>query len=345
MVLCITTLLIDVLENKDAKQLGISIVKYILMGIIGIVLFYVLSYIALWVKKLPISNYSGTNSIGLMAIISNLRELIPESYQSFFNYYFNDKMLSNTIWHINILYIIIFVIELVSLVYIVIKNKIYKKVTRVIFILLLLAISPLCFGIIEIVAPDVDMHILMACSMIYIFPIFFKILELLPRNKISRAIKYVVVVCSLIIAWNYMWQDNASYIAIKSMQNQTVNTATRLVTHIEELDGYNPEMQVLILGGLENNSYLNRQNTLIETKKLYDRTWGFISSKPTVWWGNQDSWQKIFYEYVGVNLNLISERECSEVLETEEFKTMKHYPEKDGIKIINNVVVVKLSDW
>ncbi len=167
---------------------------------------------------------------------------------------------------------------------------------------------------------------------------------MLPKSTISKVSKYIVVICSLLVIWNYTWQDNASYIAIKSMQNQTESTALRLVTQIEQLDEYNMQMPVLIIGGLENNPYFDRSNTTIEAKKLFDRTWGFISNNSTIWWGNLDSWRKMLYEYIGVNMNLVSESECSEILETEEFKNMKFYPEQDSIKVINNTVVVKLSN-
>ena len=344
MVLSVATLLIDLLNNKENKKVFLNLSKYIIMGIVGICLFYVLSHITLLLKNLPISSYSGANKIGLSTLL-NLPKLLPESYQSFFYYYFTDEMIPNTIWHTNILYIIIFVIELISIIYIIIKNKVYKKLTNTILIVFAIVIIPMCFGIIEIIVPDVDIHILMACSMIYIFPLFFKVLEMLPKGKIHIVLKYVVVVCSLLIAWNYTWQDNASYIAINTMQNQAINTATRIVNQIEELDEYNPQMPVLLLGGLENNKYFSRENTSIEAKKIFDRTWGFISEKSTIWWGNLDSWRKIFYEYVGVNLNLVSEGECKEILESDEFKNMKYYPEKDGIKVINGTVVVKLSDW
>lgn len=345
MVLCVATLLIDALEKKESRQIFINLLKYIVMGVIGIVLFYAISHIVLLITKLPVSNYSGADSIGIVSVVSNLSTLLPEAYESFFYYYFNDKMIPNTIWHTNILYIIIFAISLSSIIYIVIKDKIYKKPVNIILILILIVIAPICFGIIEIAVPDVDIHILMACSMIYIFPIFFKILEMLPKDNISRIFKYTVVICSLLVTWNYIWQDNASYISIQTMQNQAVNTASRLVTHIEELEEYTPDMPVLLLGGLENNRYLNRDNTSIEAKKIFDRSWGFISEKSTIWWGNLDSWRKIFYEYVGANLNLVSEWESTEILESSEFKSMKYYPEKDGIKVINNTVVVRLSDW
>ena len=345
MVLISGTLLIDTLNNKGIKKIFIDLVRYILMGVIGIGLFYAISHIILIIANLSVSDYSGANSIGITSILSNLLKLLPESYQSFFNYFFNDKMIPNTIWHTNILYIIIFVIELIATIYLVVKNKVYKKVSNIVLTIILIAIMPICFGIIEIIVPDTDIHILMACSMIFIFPIFFKILELLPKDNFSKIIKYIIVGCSIIVAWNYIWQDNASYIAINSMQNQAINTASRLVTHIEELDEYTPEMPVLLLGGLENNEYLSRENTTIEAKKVFDRSWGFISEKSTIWWGNLDSWRKIFYEYVGANLKLVSEWESTDILESDEFKTMKYYPEKDGIKIINNTVVVKLSDW
>ncbi len=345
MVLISGTLLIDTLNNKGIKKIFIDLVRYILMGVIGIGLFYAISHIILIIANLSVSDYSGANSIGITSILSNLLKLLPEAYQSFFNYFFNDKMIPNTIWHTNILYIIIFVIELIATIYLVVKNKVYKKVSNIVLTIILIAIMPICFGIIEIIVPDTDIHILMACSMIFIFPIFFKILELLPKDNFSKVIKYIIVGCSIIVAWNYIWQDNASYIAINSMQNQAINTASRLVTHIEELDEYTPEMPVLLLGGLENNEYLSRENTTIEAKKVFDRSWGFISEKSTIWWGNLDSWRKIFYEYVGANLKLVSEWESTDILESDEFKTMKYYPEKDGIKIINNTVVVRLSDW
>ena len=68
--------------------------------------------------------------------------------------------------------------------------------------------------------------------MILIFPIFFKIIEILPTARITAICKYTVIICSIIIAWNYMWQDNASYISIKIMQNQAEATANRFVMQV-----------------------------------------------------------------------------------------------------------------
>ena len=342
MVLAVATLIIDILNKKETKQVLKNILKYLIVGIIGIILFYVFAYLTLFLKHLQASTYSGADKIGLSTLLK-LPELLPEAYESFFNYYFNDKIIPNTIWLTNIFYIVIFAVTIFSIIYIVIKNKIYKNISNTIIGSALIICLPICFGIIEIVAPSVDIHILMACSMILIFPIFFKIIEILPKARITAICKYTVIICSIIIAWNYMWQDNASYISIKIMQNQAEATANRFVMQVELYDGYTPEMPVIITGGLETSQYFNRDNTTLESKKIFDRTWGFISSNPTMWWGNQESWKKMIYEYIGANLNIVNQSDYPEIIESEEYKQMGNYPEEESIKIIDNVLVIKIS--
>lgn len=342
MCLAVATLIIDLLNKKEVKQVLINALRYVIMGVIGIALFYIISHLVVFLKNLTVASYSGADKIGLSTLLS-LPTLLPEAYQSFFNYYFNDKMIPNIIWGTNIFYIIIFAIMLISVIYIIVKNKIYQKVPNILLTIILIICLPICFGIIEITAPSVDIHILMACSMICIFPIFFKILEIMPKENISKICKYTVVLCSLIIAWNYTWQDNASYISIKTMQNQAEATANRLVMQVEQISGYTPETPVLITGGLEKNSYFDRKNISIENKKIFDRSWGFISSNPTVWLGNQESWKKLIYEYIGANLNIVNQSDYPEIIESEEYKNMKNYPEEGSIKIINNIIVIKIS--
>lgn len=229
MVLCVATLIIDALNKQDKKQIFRLLGKYIIMGIVGIIIFYALSHIALLISGLQASGYSGANEIGLETLL-DLPKLLPEAYQSFFNYYFNDEMIPNTIWHTNLLYIIIFGIMTFAIIHIIIKNKVYEKKTNMCLTIIFIIVAPICFGIIEIMVPNVDIHILMACSMIYIFPIFFKILELQPQIDLTNILKNVTIIASIIIIWNYTWQDNASYIAMKAMQNQAEDIASRIVT-------------------------------------------------------------------------------------------------------------------
>lgn len=343
MVLAVATLIIDLLNQKEIKYVFTMMFQYIIMGILAILFFYLLSHCVLLVNHLPISTYNGANTIGLETL-TKIPSLLPEAYQSFFRYFFSDDIIPNTIWHTPILYGIIFAVTLISVIYLVMKNKIYQKVPNTVFIVGFILMAPICFGIIEIMVPDADIHILMACSMIYVFPIFFKILEMLPKSTLSNVLKWMLTICSLGVIWIYVWQDNASYLAMKTMQNQSISASERILTQIEQLDEYKKDTPVLILGGIKESKYFDSNNTSLEAKKIYDRSWGFIAKDSTIWWGNLDSWRKMFYEYLGVNVNLVSEWDSTEIFETEEYKNMKYYPEKGSIKVIHGTVVVKLSD-
>ncbi len=343
LVLCIATLIKDIINKRDLKEVFKMLFNSVIVAVIGILLFYIIAHIVLAVCGLHASSYGGADSIGIKTILT-IPEHIAESYQSFFNYFFTDKMIPNTIWGTNILYIIIFISLFIATIKITNQNDFLKNKKSLFMLLGLILILPICFGVIEIIATSTDIHILMACSIIYVFPIFFSILEELDSTMISNILKWVTIVCTISISWIYTWQDNASYISIKAMQNQTIYTAERILTRIEALDGYTQDMPVLPLGGLSGNEYLNRYNTDTEARKIFDRSWGFISDTSTIWWGNLDSWRKVLYEYLGANVKLVNERESKDIFDTDEYKTMKYYPDRNSIKIINGIVVVKLSD-
>ena len=79
----------DLINKKELKQVIINTIRYIIMGIMGIVLFYIISYSLVFLKDLTVASYSGADKIGISTLLS-LPTLLPEAYQSFFNYYFNE---------------------------------------------------------------------------------------------------------------------------------------------------------------------------------------------------------------------------------------------------------------
>lgn len=90
--------------------------------------------------------------------------------------------------------------------------------------------------------------------------------------------------------------------------------------------------------------YFNKNNTVLEAKNLYERSWKFIAVIPNIWRGNIDSLRKFAYENLGTNFNMVSERDYPELLDSDEFKNMNIYPKKESIKIIDDTVVIKLSE-
>ena len=289
------------------------------------------------------SDYSGASSIGLHTLLEFPR-LCPEAYRSFYDYFFTNGIILNYTWRTNLVYTAIFGTMLASLGFLVIKNGIYKKPFNLIAILIFIAVSPLFFGIIEIMVPDVNIHVLMACSMILVFPIFFKVLEFLPKSSISKLCKGIVVFCSVLIIWIYIFQDQASYLSLKTQQDQITAVVSRVMTQIESLDGFTADTPVFFYGNVHANSYFGHSSSNLDKRFITSKSWGFVSALPSVWPDSKDSWNNFLYEYVGTNMRIVNMGDCAEIMELDEFKDMPSYPEKDSIKLIDGVVVVKFSD-
>lgn len=343
MVLALATLLVDALNKKKFKEIGFGALRYVLMGIFGIVFYYLLSHLFLKLLHMQMSDYSGASSIGLHTLLEFPR-LLPEAYRSFYDYFFTNGIILNYSWRTNLVYTAIFGAMFVSLGYLVIKSEIYKKPFNLIAILVFLVIAPLFFGIIEIMVPDVNIHILMACSMILVFPIFFKVLELLPKSILSKACKGIVAFCSILIIWIYIFQDQASYLALQTQQNQMNSVVSRVMTQIESLDGFTADTPVFFFGNIHSNSYFGHSSSNLDKRFITSKSWGFVSALPSVWPDSKDSWNNFLYEYTGTNLRIVTMGDCADIMKLDEFKDMPLFPENGSVKMIDGVVVVKFSD-
>ena len=335
MVLFAALILIDLCDKEKLKDIMKKGLKYLITGIIGLVLYFIFMNLVLNIRQLDMNSYSGANEISLSNVIVNLPNLIPETYRDFFGYFFDDFILENSIWHTNLFNIWLFGGLLITIGTVVVENKLHK---RILLILLMLVLLPICFCVIELISPQVDIHILMGCSFILFFPILFKFIELIKHVDLSKIIKVVTVICSICIIWIYIWQDNASYIYMGKTNEQLKVCMNRILTQIEEQDGYNKDMPIFIFGNLLSNEYFTKYD-----KDVKDRSWKFISTIPMVWIDNNSSWERFFYEYAGVNIKALTLSDGKELVKTEEFRKMGVFPADDSIKIINNTVVLRLQ--
>ena len=73
---------------------------------------------------------------------------------------------------------------------------------------------------------------------------------------------------------------------------------------------------------------------------------GFLANSCETWESYDGILSNVnFYKrYFGMELTMCSREEYENIIETEEFKNMPVFPNDNSIKIINNIVVVKLSE-
>ena len=334
LVLFMTLFLISLIKKEDMKTIIKNVFKYFFTVVIGFGIYYILLQLALKVRGIELSGYSGANEIGLNTLLEMPR-LLPQAYERFIEYYFKNNILPNTTWHTNIMYVFLFGITLGAIIYLIAEKKVYKRIPLIIISLVLF---PLCFGTIELIVPNANIHILMACSYILVFPIFFSIIELVDNEEMKTIIRNAIIIFTIVVTWIYIWQDNASYVYMNKRNEQMKTSMNRILTRIESMEEYNKDVPILFVGRVELNEYFSKYD-----RELKSKTWGFISCWPMIWVDYDVSYERFFNEYAGVELNVVREANSKDILETEEYKEMEVYPSNKSIKFINNTVVVKLK--
>ena len=333
----------DILKNKkQANQILNEILNSLIMGILGAIIYYVVTQIALKIYGIALSEYSGASSVGLKSLKS-LKISISNTYINFIQYYLKNDILYNEYWGREKLNIILIIVTIISSLFFIIRNKIYRDKVKSVILIIFVLILPICLAAIEIVAPERTITLLMAFS--YVIPIIFciSIIEILPikeHKNILNLTKYVIYIIVFIIIRTYILSDNANYMAIKNSNLQTYSYAIRVMDRIETNEEYRKNMPVMFAGVINKEGYPR-------SSKIYEMANGFTSKFDVLWnsySGSKGTWGKFLNRYLGTTVKWCTREEYTIIAMSEEFKNMKVFPDKDSIKVINGVMVVKFTN-
>lgn len=305
--------------------------KNILIIVISIILYFILMKLSQKVLNINMSNYTNASSFGIKNII-NMPKQILLTYQVFIDYFFTNKILTNTNLYNNIINGLLLITVLLNIIYITIKNKL--KIQNILLIIFLVLTLPIYINCILLIMPSATMQLLMASAYILLIPFLFSIQD----NKIYKIISIILI--SILIR-NYTIQDNATYKSLEIKHNKILNISNDLVKSIKDL-GYNKE--VMIIGNINENEFYN-YNTELEISNINKLTYGFIIDLPFFWDefnNNKNGWTRYLYQYTGTNINYVSKDKYDEILNSKEIKSLEAYPSKKSIKLIDDVIVIKL---
>lgn len=270
-----------------------------------------------------------------------------EIYEVFIEYYFMDTLVCNA-WHgrryVNMLVLVLILFMVGMAIW---RNKIYKNVVRCIFGILLTALIPVMLEIVILIAPNVSVYaetgILMLCGMNFLYLLPVLLLPLLKGGRRIYAGTGVAVRLSLL----YMSVFMSIFIGVFERMVETEQTkfgtlAVRLESRIEELESYSSGMKVLVVGRPQSGNYPFVDDMYKTITK------GMISDYSLAF-GRADqvsmSWIELFKYFCGVRYERVSEEQRLELMDSEEFAQMDNYPSETSVKKIDDVVVIKLSEY
>lgn len=336
--LSVFVIILDLLHGNEMRDTLFKALRFVVAGILGLVIYYVIAIIFLKVKGLTFASYSGADS-SIFSALFEVKSSIAAIYKNFWDFLFGDdvNLIRNAYWHRGLFNGVCILIFIGSIVYIIRKRELYKSYFRIVCIMLLVLCSPLCMEIIRVITPERDVQLLMSAPLYLIFVLLIAVME---YAFSYRYVAGTILVLVNIVSWTYLLSEQATYLYLQQSRNQTLSIAERMLDSMDSLDGYKSDMPVLIAGTVSDSEYpLN--------SPLREMSIGQISEWGMFWqdhYGMKSCWCALYKTYFGMDINYCSDEQYKVITASEEFKNMNIFPDDDSAAIIDGTVVFKLTD-
>ena len=332
----ITLLLIYVIFdifNDDLKKTIFKAFKFLIATIMGLILYFAFLGIFLEIYNTSLSNYRGIDTMGQYTVTSFVG-LIIKAYQVFFELPIRDYHCINASGIIRFCILIVEIFTVLFLMYEGIKKK---KNAGFMLLILCIMLFPVAVNSIIVMSKDsVNNMMLMATVLIFLFPVI--IIDRLDiytvKLKQAQWIKHIVLVLLVVVTVRYAYIDNLNYNNLYFINKQLDSYVVDLINRIRSSDGYKEGMKVAFVG-----------NKFIDS--TFVNMWSDIPYKFDEYYYNLInvySRDDFIRRYTGFSWEEVDEEMLKSLIGKKEVKNMQCYPDDGSIKVIDDIVVVKLEE-
>lgn len=323
---------------KETALLGVRLVVYLA---VGAALYYGILQLFLTVKGLELLDYLGMSDAGSGYPIAQLPRLILTTYKQVIIFFFlpgSSSALTSPV--MAVLDLAAVLLAAICVVAAVVRRELYKQPWRIAGALVMAALMPLAVGFAQIISPYSDATPIMKYAYVVIYLAVLVVcdlgLSLLPRPRGGQVASAALSLCLCGLILYGANINNLLYTACDQAHRATLSYATRLVSRIESCTGYEPGMEVLIIGAISTDQL----SANIESYALIDHY-----SAPTA---TVATLNKHIYYYLNDWLNVPFEEPEDELMlsvsKTRAFRDMPLYPADGSVAVLDGRVVVKIQE-
>jgi hypothetical protein len=342
--LCFLIVLQDLL--KDTLSLGQvfrragRLMAMIVLGGAG---YFVSMKIALRMAGVIAAHYRGIDQIGHFNL-SQLPSHASRSLYEFFAFYLTDDFLKNSWWGLNRVYFVLMLIGAFVSLSLVLQKRPWHDRTRLGLLLLCVPMFPIAHEAIVFLAPQTRAGILMLPQMVLPFLLLLAFCEQLRLNRRGAVLQWGAVALCLLLCFQYALLSNAVYLRMDLDTQRTEAAALQGLTMLEHHPDFGPDKKIAFVGNPLSNEYSPRAYQQVAWAVLGTTAqWGVIPWKDVDF--SQAVWESFLRIHFGVKLNRCTKNELTTLLGTQAFKAMRSFPARECVQEINNILVIKFSDF
>ncbi len=326
-------------QETKVKDIILMSVRYVVSLALGMAGYFIGMRLSLLYWNVPLGGYRGIENIGGFQL-SELPRMIGRCYYSFLWFCKNNMFDQNPTAIVKGGILIMYALSAALTVYVVIKKR--KDTGKLALLLLALLAYPVAVFLIYLMAGDVWIYAIMTFPMVFIY--LFVLIWLdrgmeaadTPKQRLcGRLMHWGVSVCAIAITIVYIWYANGNYQTMWYTQKYDMAYFQTMVTQIKSAEGYRDGLPLAVIGDrLADESHM--RNSMYEAEFSMG---GRMES-------NVNSYARwhIMIQYLGYNPQFLFAAETEEIAKWPEVQEMAEYPENGSIRIVNDVIVIKLSE-
>ena len=312
-------------------------IGYVLFLVVSLGLYYLATQLVLILKDVSFSSYA-SDSISFSP--SYLLEGIRLAYVNFLRFfYWAHHRLIPTVFSWKLHNVLFTAIGVLLLLWAGKQKK--PRAARFLLLLILIGILPLAINCMYLITSEDSIHTLVLYSFIAVYILAAILAELwmqefaagkLPELLRRLAVDGIAIALSLIVCIN-IYTANTAYVAMHLRYENAYSFYTSLIAQIRQMPEFQEGTRIAVIGDWQSpDFYADR----MELTEYLVGVKGFLPS---------DYSARYFMEYyIGFPAELVSDAEAEALRQTEEFQNMSIYPYYGCLDVINDVIVVKLSE-
>lgn len=309
-------------ENKKFKEYLDVIKLFIYSVVVGFILYFFINRIVLLCLKESLSEYQGIGAVGFLGFKGYLKAII--------------KTIASTILFFipvgggyALINIVILAIVTSLLIMVLIKGG-QKLWIKIVVPLLFVSIMPITF-LYYFITATISYHTIMTISLYFVY---FELIVFLDSNLVSlkRIVSGFISAILFVLGFYNFINTNIAYKQQEISYERTYFEVCEVVSYIDLVnDGLSNE--IIVVGNFPANNVDN-----------------LISPVPTIVGASTSNFLRSEFHFLQFTKYYLAReyKTCAgdkrdNILKSDDFESMKTYPSKDCVKIIDNVIVVKLS--
>lgn len=307
--------------------------RYLWMGGIGVVLYYVILRVLLWLQGKELASYQGISSMG-NAPHTGLLHTVAQMYRDFLaftlkgNVFMNNLLSRGAMLLLGICAAVILICECR-------QKKWWKSWWFFAIIAVTVLGLPIAMNLIQVVSPDVTYHLLMRYQWV-LLPVCM-LAAISRHGRQTPWAQWLGLVCGGLLIFNYAVTDQIAYSNLEKKYEKTYAYCVRLLDRIEQTEGYYQGIPIAMIGVVGEESYPVTDLTGEVTAGMIG-----IGGDSLLYTGA--NYQAFLKNYLGATLNILPPEAMAEMYYSEAYREMESFPGADSIRIIDGIMYIKTEN-